>query len=327
MKKKFVIPLIALLFIGLAFSSGCIGESEAKEAPKGMFAGGSNGLVLSFMPGLPPDEVFENTKFTIGVKLENKGEHKVPEGVEVKIGGIPTGEDGFDLNQSAQSTKKELTGKTLVEEEVISGGFEIFNFPAESPTYPGDTEVTIIASSCFPYESLGVATVCLKDDLFTQATGAPEVCKVSGEKETYSRGAPIKVTKIKEIPMGEHRLGFKINIENTGDGQVYLPRTGCKGSDINKVSVKSVKIRDIVFSCSTKTITLVDGEGTVFCDKELPEDIGEYEDILKVILEYNYRTQATQKLNVLNVPYGESETSTENATEGEGAGAEQGTGS
>ena len=323
MKKYFIIPLIALLFIGLVFSGGCLTKSEAKEAPKKMFIGGSNGLELSFLPGVPQSEIFENTEFTIGVQLENKGEYTVPAGVQVKIGGIPVGSDGFNIDPSFQSTDAELSAASLIADEAIPGGLKVFNFPAKSPEYPGDTEVTIIASTCYPYQSLAVATVCLKDDLFMQTTGAPEICTVSGEKTVYNRASPIQVTSIKEVPMGPNKLGFQIKLKNSGDGQVYLPGQGCTGSGINKLTVESVKIRGITFDCPLGSqLTLVDGEAFIFCDKELPADTGEYEDILEVTLSYNYLEQASKKVKILNVPGGSGSTTTSD----EGTGSDQGAG-
>jgi len=303
-KSLFIIPLIALLFVGLIFSSGCVKkEAGVSENVSQMFAGGNDGLVLSFLPGAPPSEIFELSDFTISVKLDNQGEYTVPAGkAKVTLGGINT--QSFSINETTRTNTGELTGKQLISGEEVPGAFEILDFNAKAPDYPGDTQLTIVASTCYPYESLGVATACIKENVFAQTTGSSEICKISGDLKVKNKGAPVHVSSIKEIPMGTNKIGFQVRVKNLGNGQVYGPDSEC-GNKENTVRV-SASIPGIDVTCNPSDLTLVDGEALTFCTATIPENVGEYKDLLQITLQYYYSDHTSQKITIRNVPSAES---------------------
>lgn len=295
-RSYLIIPLIAILFIGLVFTSGCVKKSEEKEAPTKMFVGGSKGLVLSFLAGAPPDEVFENSSFSIGVKLNNQGEYTIPASkANVTLGGIST--TLYKITNASRTNQANLTGRQLIGGEKIPGAFEILTYNATAPDYPGNTEVTLAASVCYPYESLGVITACIKENLFTQTTGAPEICKVSGDKTVYNRGAPVQVSSVKEVPYKD-KIGFNVKIKNKGSGYVYGENSNCSKNG-NYVSV-SASLSNIDVTCNPSEVLLTDGTGSTFCSADISGVSGDYEDLLQITLKYDYRDRITKKIKILN---------------------------
>src|SRR4030042_7101179 len=85
-KEVFVIFLFSLLLL-VSGQEGCQSETTGKTDP---FVGGKEGILIDFVEGAPPPEVFDQGHpFEIVVRLQNKGEDdvEVNEG-RVDISGI-----------------------------------------------------------------------------------------------------------------------------------------------------------------------------------------------------------------------------------------------
>ena len=76
-KNDYVIVLIIAVLLLMA--SGCVGKktTTAVAGTGTAFAGGNDGLTLSFVPGEPLDEFYTGDELKIGLLLENKGEYGI----------------------------------------------------------------------------------------------------------------------------------------------------------------------------------------------------------------------------------------------------------
>jgi hypothetical protein len=303
---------LMLFLIAIAFISGCAQEDVETTQVQTAFIGGTSGLVASFVPQSPPDEVFEGSGFDIAVKVENIGEYDVPAGeAEVFLGGISS--VAFGLDKISDVNTGDLTAAAKIQDTQIPGGVEHYEFEsAGAPDFPGDQQFTVIAKMCYPYRTKAVSTACIRPDLFQQVTGTTELCTTSGPKQTASSGAPIAVTSVEQIPLQRQKLGFSIVIKNLGLGTPYIGVEDCREltfRDINKVQISKLSLPSVgdidpVEACSQNgDYTLVNNEATAFCTINIGEEvIGEFEDVLNVELDYSYTEQISRLFTVRNVP-------------------------
>jgi len=74
-KKYFIIGMIILLM----FVYGC-GSGEKGEEGDLNYVQGTEGLVVSFMNGMPPDHIYRGDTLLIGINIKNKGTYDLPSG-------------------------------------------------------------------------------------------------------------------------------------------------------------------------------------------------------------------------------------------------------
>ena len=122
MKKK---TIILFLVIVVLFSFGCKKSSQLYEPEKIEYHIGTEGLVIVVVKDMPPDIVFENSEFVVGIELENKGAYDVSDGVVAIVGLDPK--------------------YTKIEKEQ-----ELFTIPGKSPSYPegGRSEERRVGKEC-----------------------------------------------------------------------------------------------------------------------------------------------------------------------------------
>jgi len=307
-KKYLVVPLIALLFVGLMFVSGC--SKKTTETTGSAFAGGSRGLDVSFISGAPPKEVFEKTGFPISISIENKGESDVTD-AKLYIGGIDV--NSFNITQTLPVSVPILTAVRKSGTTITPGTPQIVTLTSEGYQYdiPGDTDFTMIARVCYPYSTNAIAKACLKENIVKQSIGS-EVCEVSGSLNSESSGGPIKITSVKEVPMGESKVGFQITVENVGGGTPYIG-TDCQNLEftaLNKLIGISGTIAGTAIDCNTGDDTtsdsgevyLADGKATIlFCSYDITGVTSAVEETLTITTTYNYLSEAKQSFTVRNI--------------------------
>ena len=235
------------------FSIGCNGVfnrggSDDILTSKQKFSG-NEGLVLEFFENSPPDQVFEESAFPVGIRLFNRG--------ACDIGTVPTSPDscgtaipgylsiGLEKNYiehpstirtllsnnfrliNPETITFKLQGKNL---ENIKGEQEVLTFNLESKgleTLDPQSEArtsTIIVTGCYKYQTSASADVCIDTDVygFKQREKGCEVEEVI----LKDQGAPLAVTKIEpQMTPLKDRPGFTlpmfiITVNNKGNGEV-----------------------------------------------------------------------------------------------------------
>jgi hypothetical protein len=324
MNQKYI---IALSILAVILVSGCTGtQKPATETPLTArpFVGGTQGVVASFFPGAPADEVVQTkdkqNEVVFTVKLENKGETKV-DGTKanIRLTGINTASTAWNIdlkNGKRTSSSEVLDPVQKVSNTLVPGGQLTVDF--KSPrgyqgTLEGQFQFKATADVCYAYKSQGVSSACITENLVQQATGA-NACKTAGARSVYNKGAPVQVTAIEQIPFSKDTIGFQIKVKNVGGGRVFASNTqNCAEKDstttvLDKVFIDSVWLggEKITDNCSplgtvgsSKVMTLVNGEGSMICkSKLLAGRSGIVEDLLTVNVGYDYNAQASKTFTV-----------------------------
>ncbi len=295
--------LIVLLVIVLFAFSGCAGGKKQTAVQKSSpFVGGSQGLMVSFVPGAPTDTVAAGEDFVVSVQMENKGEARIDGTGKIKITGINPA--SFGNPNLEQGTLPELGPVQKIGNKAVPGESATVDFSGLSYTGPvqsGQFDFNIVADVCYKYETNAFITTCVTENLLKQTVGA-NACKTAGAKAVANSGGPIHVQSAEQIPSGPNRLGFKLTIKNVGGGKtVGNTCNSPQARDADKVTISSVSLGGVAFDCGTgmampKEVKLVNGEATVFCKADVAA--GTFEDLTDVNLQYYYSQKAAKKLTV-----------------------------
>src|SRR3989344_7699151 len=194
--KKTLFTILTLFFL-----AACTGGGSEKTTSENPFAGGSEGVTLSFTQFR--DEVYDKGEdpFDIEVQLENKGETKV-EAQDIKL--TLAGFNPADLSQTAAALEKspdtELTPVTKQLGAIVTGESVpiIFSELNYAGTVVGDSRqpLPIFANACYKYGTIGLTSICLRENLLSQTPS--DICTVSEDKTTYNSGAPVHIEGFKQ---------------------------------------------------------------------------------------------------------------------------------
>ena len=248
---------IGLLLIGLLlFVVGC---STTSTTGGTAFIGGTQGLKTDFMPGNPPDAIFDGgqSQFSIVLRLENVGESLVDTGAGyVQINGLDPGTYGTssfkqDISTAIEPAKKNFDGSTL------NGGIITVEFgPLQyGPVITGNLQQTVWADICYKYTSTATAQLCIKKDPQLLLSDK-KICEVEGEKSPQNSGAPIQVTSLKENFAGNGKIGLTYTITHVGSGDNFFDDRATVCNDVesnNQRGVVHVVIKPVTLGGSTVT--------------------------------------------------------------------------
>lgn len=203
------------------------------------YIGGTQGLAMSFMDGMPPREIFDDGRmpFSVGVLIENLGESEVGNAVlanrfaGIEIIGInpaqftPSGQGTPDMEKYFGDSDIRVVlpaARRTMDGTIVAGGKNTISFQgfSYSPDERGNSEVTLRANICYNYETYTNTKVCIKDNVL-ENTQDSTICTLSGQKDVKNSGAPVHVTSITENPMGSNKIQVTFTIENVGTGQIF----------------------------------------------------------------------------------------------------------
>lgn len=310
--------LILALILGLLVLSGCPetddNNNQIIDSP---FIGGSEGLVFKFIENAPPEEVFDtDNAFSVSVRLENVGEHTIPENYDrmpiMKITGIDYAD--FDTTEAdmTKSITEELLGQQLNPTgKVIQGTIMSVEFPTtgEDLQYIGEVAgsapFTFRAELCYEYETKAQAMLCVREDLL--GTHDKEgVCEPNRALQAANSGAPVHVESLEQSVQGPDKIYFDFKVRHVGAGKVFKeglaePCSSDTRSNKNKVWVEIEDPNLGDFKCSglsdgtdttgyvtlSESSTSVKAEGHVRCTIKLDEP-RDLEKLLKIKLKYDY---------------------------------------
>lgn len=314
-KRMFRMKKILTLFIVLllVFVVGCTKKEEITVAGKA-FVGGTQGLVISFLPNSPPAEVFDtDNPFPISVKLENKGEFDVPSGAAiVSITGIRAEDFGVSSNTLLKSSAEDMDAVRIdAQGNIVSGGYTTIDFPDNmqyAAKVAGSLSFPIRANVCYEYGTNAQGQLCIRKDL-RGVTGEAGVCDPNRQVPAENSGAPVQITNIKQNVAGSNKIDFFFTVKQTGTAADSLFKTGSKcDSALANRDVVLIKVEDPglgTLTCSglrdgtsiSGYITLFNGEREVRCTQTIttPEDAITP---IKISLTYGYKQYADTQLKV-----------------------------
>jgi hypothetical protein len=310
MKSKLLIGLMVFLLI---FAAGCK-KQEQTTAGKA-FLGGTQGLQISFLSGLPPADVFDkDNPFQVGVKIENKGEFDIETAsdIDVSVTGINPQDFGVTASQLMLNSPEPIKGvKIDGSGNVIAGDFVTLEFPEMNyeREVSGTVPFTVRANVCYEYGTKAQGKLCVRKDL-RGVTGEAGVCDPLRQVPAENSGAPIQITNIRQTVSGSNKIDFFFTIRNMGAAGDSLHKSGssCDTAVANR-DVVYIEVADTglgELTCSglrdgtTGTsgyVTLFNNEREVRCSQTLdaPED---FEKVVEINLRYSYKQYVDTQLNV-----------------------------
>src|SRR3989344_298813 len=271
-KFKIMIILVLLFFV---VGQKCELNRDNKGIVEDDFEG-VKGLVLSFVEGLPPKEVWKGIDFGIWVDVHNQGVDDISNG-RVCIGSLPS--SIFTKSDSCLSLGEILGRRSFPGGEIKTYGEESWDGFSVKDGYRVniDTTYPIIAKTCYEYSTTLAPLVCVRDLRMSEREAVCSAGEIKIEKG--GQGAPISVVSLKEdiIPRGDNNeLFFTFKIRNEGDGEVIKKDRIGDGKDAGRCSFER-KDKDRVNievelpgfgkgSCKNDgEIVMVNGEGQGFC--------------------------------------------------------------
>ena len=295
MNKNYFKSFFSLLIITIL--AGC--TQEAGPAMTDPFIGGTTGLIMEFIDGAPPAEVYDGGSFpfTAVLKLENVGEMDIPAGAAtLKISGIDPTDFGITSSALEQTTSEDiLSSKKGAEGNIIEGGiihvtFGDFNY---GESLGGNIQFPFLANLCYKYATKTNTMLCIKEDpLSTTET----ICSANEAKQTFNSGAPVQIANFKETPRGDDKIAFTFDVIHRGTGNIFGQNSGCEDSITNKNKVfLTVNTGIDGLECTGLTeggyLTLYEGKRSVTCSQSVSGATGDFEKVTEITIDYDYEQE------------------------------------
>jgi hypothetical protein len=326
MKKKILFGLVLLLII-----SGCGDKTENVDIPtittKELFTG-SDGLIVEFVKGNPPAEVYENSFTPITLNIKNKGAYDIQNGIisiALEKDYITAQQNSFNsVNTNTRYEGQEhlslnIKGKNI---ETAEGEEDQLNFLAnigELEDMSIEHESGIIISSCYKYQTELSDNICIDTDLFGTKT-VEKPCETQSKSYT-NQGAPIAIQEVEmamlpDLDNGVIRPQIIIHIINVGDGEVVADDTStitkaCSSQALeidkwNKINVEARMGANHIFNCNPSSdsgiakVTLKERNAKVRCIIENGINIeeGTRAEPLYIKLNYGYTSSISKTIKI-----------------------------
>ena len=188
--------LICLLLIG------CVVEDTIETT-----SSGRDGVSLNFIPGIPPDKIWQGSGVQIALEVKNLGTSDIEEGL-VTISGY---DKNLIQNLESEDNSLKLYGKS---DFVSEGELTIIEFKntKEKIFFPENTETNFIlapfkAVACYKYKTKAVIPVCIDTRPINQRNNG--ICSVSDFRNKAGQGAPVAVVGVNQVIVNEGSDKFK----------------------------------------------------------------------------------------------------------------------
>ncbi|MFH0868534.1 MAG: hypothetical protein V1831_04440 [Candidatus Woesearchaeota archaeon] len=316
----FIVLGVILLFI----IAGCKGEKGPAGAPTTPFLGGTKGLEIGFIEGMPPDEVTDGKTFEFQamIRLKNLGEHDLLETDQVKVDliGILPSDFGADSSElTDREPEDELTArKRGPEGDIIEPTETYIIFPGDNDYFnfggsiAGNTPFIFRADVCYKYQTDAVSEVCVLGNMIDVADDA--ICRPSEPKTVFNSGSPVQVTAFRQSVVGRQKIQFSFDIVHSGSGTIFdsTDDADCpKESSSRRTKEDSIMVivdtglpgtlncAGLGGSSSIQRgfVKLVGGKRTITCTQILNE-VGDYKKAVDITLEFNYLDSVDKEILV-----------------------------
>jgi len=292
MRKRLVLALMVIL-VSL---SACVNKNAGSTQSSDVYKG-TEGIVMNFMPSMPPSQIYSSDTLNFNLEIRNKGTYDA--------GTVPNNENGpyekflkfyvSGYDKSILTGKKEggsidpIFDKWLFWEAELEGksefnpqgGIVYKDFSTKIGTLPEGMDsfrTNFLLTACYTYETLAVSSVCIDPVPYSTVT-REKACTVSDVSLSGGQGAPVAVTKIEE-EASKGKARFKIYFENKGNGKIFdmssNKRTDKDGNlkcnpyseeglgydDLDKITLNKVSVGsdDITLDCDP---VMKDGSNTI----------------------------------------------------------------
>lgn len=199
-EKGIVFILLISLLIGLMGCDiqGRFFKGKTDDFKQQDFRKGTSALEMKFVKDMPPNSIFVNDKFNIGLQLKNTGAFDIQNGV-VKIVGYEKA--AFNFQGDATEKSFSLVGKSAFisegEQDIVTYLVESKCLPIFSTSGVGAQNETqsFKAIACFPYETVAEGELCI-DPVQVRIEGQEAECKEKTLTFSGGQGGPVGVRSI-----------------------------------------------------------------------------------------------------------------------------------
>ncbi|MBI4148177.1 hypothetical protein HY490_02705 [Candidatus Woesearchaeota archaeon] len=286
-----------------------LGRSPVKQLPIAEIHTGTQGVVMNFVDGAPPAEVFEKNRFEIAIEVENKGASNA-EGVYVF--GVPT--DVISVDQVVFDSFK-LEGKSPFAPVGERKRFVLVATAGEllEEHFPA----TITANICYQYSTKVTQVICIKPETALRRE-TREICTPQAKGLSGGQGGPVAVVSIDKPLMSPTRDQnavvpvITLRVQNVGSGVVVDKgrfselcggRAG-EGQDLLNVVKIDAKLSEKPLTCKPDVLKLAE-DSSVTCRLSDADAIslesGTYEGLLEVQLDYGYVEQKSKNIVIKKI--------------------------
>jgi len=312
--------LLILFIVFLLALSGCNNSEEQTTKSSSQFVGGKEGLQIDFVGGTPPTEILDQGQtFGASIKLTNVGEYDIPAAkAKVTLSGFASGDFGVSEGALVQETQEEMMGASRDGTgKSIDGAILTLDFPADGSAFAhqkaiaGSVTYNIKADVCYEYESYANSKLCILKDILGSKGKTDNLCEINADKVVDSSGAPVQITNFRESVASSNKISFVFNVKKVETtGTIYEKGTNCE-EDFNKRNKVIVTVDTGIpgtLSCSglqgagtssplKGSTTLLNGEREIRCTQTI-DNPSDYEKLIELSLEYDYRNTAETKVTV-----------------------------
>jgi len=304
-KKHLLLLATVLVLLFLSACTGIMGRGKTRATPY-TFHTGTQGMVLEFLPGSPPDRLYEGDPLSLVVKYANKGASTV-EGGMLYVSGydrayVPLNPDQVPFNAEGKSVYNP--------EGLVSYTAEFMAGAVGAPPYVDVFPQTFKVTACYKYRTEAGVDVCIDPDPL-RIQPEDKVCVIH-DTSLSSQGAPVAVTRVEE-DAAKGRVQFQIAIRNVGAGTVIASSNGAvpldrcqadlRQDEIDKVEL-TAELSGRSLECNPKQVRLINGQGIAICSLFLADYQTQeaYQTTLNVYLDYGYRNSIAKRVDVLKLP-------------------------
>lgn len=228
--KKIIVITLALITMMLV----ACGPSTPTGPTFNPFVGGTEGLAMEFIPGMPPTTdgaILDNgnTAFSIGVKINNKGEHDIDPAndlVDLRLRGILPSQFNIQEADLEKQLEDPLPGvKKNVDGTTLPGQFTTMSFDDLSylPDAQGDVPKTFVVDLCYDYKTKSTTAICVASDVTGSLTSEDDnaICTLTGMKTTKNSAGPVQISEFKQQPQGGSKITLTFTVSHVGMGEIY----------------------------------------------------------------------------------------------------------
>ena len=312
-RQYYVHPVffLSLLVCGMLLLAGCSGGGfySSKTPTKNDYRKGFGGIDMEFIPAAPPEEIPEDSLFSVGINLHNEGAFDVEDGIMViDIDNDYIGLFGTPRRDFSLEGKSDLSPKGQGQDYFFEGTSKFLDTESSRRSVP------VIASICYPYETVLEDTFCINKEGLSDSSVGEDVCEV--RSHSYGgQGGPVGITSASVSVLNGEVDGtvipvFDIYLKHSGNGLILESgnyRLACSASpggneNLARVKIKEITLSGVPLSCNKDTVLLNEGKARVRC--ELSEHISAfqmpYEAPFRMVLEYAYKNTETKIIDLLD---------------------------
>jgi len=301
MKKMMMIAVIMIIL------TGCTGiiTTNKNTITLPPIREGTKGIELSYLPELPPIDVFEGQIFEIGLNIDNQGAEDVQNGIYTL--GM---NEQYIIMLDEQMNRFNIKGKSTYNP---LGGQQRVILKAQANTLGGQLasqSTTIIANACYEYMTSATIITCIDTQPLKKEQ---KVCTIQPITQSGGQGGPVSITRVEPtmIPHSDTDKiipTYTIQIQNTGTGQIIDSKQvydACTGRNIGKDNYDLVTVQatlsNNILTCQPSQIRVSPDNNKVVC--RLPQGIskntGNYQAPLIIDLEYGYMQTKPKTIRII----------------------------